>query len=261
MIDSPFCPVVSPEVTINEPTAALDFTTVDGPVSCSGGSDGSITVNATDGWGSYEYELADAAGTTIITAYGTSNVFSGLSAGTYTVRVRDANGCVDEDTRTLTDPVPVTFTLLKDDNACDLTGGGSITVTAVGGTGVYTYILLDATNTEIRNQTTNVFTNFPAGTYTVQVVDSNSCPGTSPSLSITLLPNLEFSLTEMKKLDCTVSPDATVELSISSGSGNYEYEVLDSGSGTVVARVAIVGSTVTFSVSTADTYTVIVYDV
>ena len=41
----------------------------------------------------------------------------------------------------------------------------------------------------------------------------------------------------------------------SSGSGNYEYEVLDSGAGTVVARVAIVGSTVTFSVSTADTYT------
>ncbi|MFY7709042.1 hypothetical protein ACOSQB_00325, partial [Tenacibaculum sp. MEBiC07804] len=31
MTASPFCPVVSPEVTISEPTAVLDFTTVDGP--------------------------------------------------------------------------------------------------------------------------------------------------------------------------------------------------------------------------------------
>ncbi|WP_200799233.1 SprB repeat-containing protein, partial [Tenacibaculum agarivorans] len=261
MTDSPFCPVVSSEVTIESPTAALDFSTVDVNPSCNGNSDGRITVTAVDGWGSYTYELADASGTTVLVSYGTNNVFSGLADGTYTVNVQDANGCIDSDTVTLTEPAAVTFTLDKDDNACDLTGGGSITVTALGGSGSYTYILLDSGGTEIRNQTTNVFTNLPAGSYTVQVSDSNSCPGTSPSPTITLEPNLEFSLSITKLLDCTASPDATIELSISSGSGNYEYEVLDSGSGTIVSRTGTGGTTVSFSVSSADTYTVNVYDI
>ncbi|SNR16326.1 hypothetical protein [Tenacibaculum jejuense] len=220
MTDSPFCPVSSAEVTIDSPTAALDFTTVDVNPTCNGSNDGSITVNAVGGWGSYEYQLEDGSG--VLVAYTTSNVFTGSSSlplvdGTYTVRVRDANGCIDSDTVTLTEPAAVTFSLVKDDNACDLTGGGSITVTALGGSGSYTYILLDGGGVEIRNQTTNVFTNLPAGNYTVQVNDSNSCPGTSPSPTITLEPNLEFALNTTKLLDCSASPDATIELSISSG--------------------------------------------
>ncbi|WP_408040929.1 SprB repeat-containing protein, partial [Tenacibaculum amylolyticum] len=258
----PFCSVISPEVTIDAPAAALSFSTVDVNPTCNGFNDGSITVNAVDGWGGYEYQLEDGSG--ILVPYSTNNVFTGSASlplvdGSYTVRVRDANGCIVNGTVTLTEPDPVTFSLDKDDNACDLTGGGSITaINVLGGSGVYTYVLLDASNTEIRNQTSNVFTNLPAGSYTVQVSDSNSCSSTDAS--ITLEPNLEFSLSTTKLLDCTVSPDATITLTISSGSGNYEYEVFDSAAGTVVARVAVVGTTASFNVSTADTYTVNVYD-
>ncbi|MFL0108317.1 hypothetical protein, partial [Tenacibaculum maritimum] len=64
-----------------------------------------------------------------------------------------------------------------------------------------------------------------------------------------------------KKIDCTVSPSGIVSVSILSGSGNYEYEVLNSLGGSVVARVAIVGTTVTFNTVAKDIYTINVYDV
>ena len=258
MTASPFCPVTSAAIEIEAPSAALDFSVTPSPVSCNGGSDGSITVNATGGWGSYEYEVEGTSG--IIRAYSNDNVFTGLSADTYTVRVRDANGCIHVDTEILGDPAAVTFTLDPDDNSCNTTTGGSITVNAIGGTGSYVYVLLDGTGSEIRNQTTNVFSNLGAGNYTVEVSDTNNCPGTGPVTNITLRPILEFSLSETKKIDCTVSPDGTVEVNITSGSGSYEYEVLN-GASTVVTRTGTGGSTVSFTVATAGTYDVEVFDI
>ncbi|MFL0108211.1 SprB repeat-containing protein, partial [Tenacibaculum maritimum] len=236
------------------------FTTSVKAVSCKDGANGIITVNPVGGWGSYQYELSDALGTTVIKAYNPTNIFKDLSPNTYTVRVKDINGCVVSKTETLVNPDEITFNLVKDDNVCTATSGGSITVTAVGGTGNYTYILVDGSGTEIRNQTTNVFASLGSGTYTVNVKDSNNCSAVSTQ-NITLHPNLEFTVTETKKIDCTVSPSGIVSVSILSGSGNYEYEVLNSLGGAVVSRVAIVGTTVTFNTVAKDIYTVNVYDV
>jgi gliding motility-associated-like protein len=148
--------------------------------------------------------------------------------------------------------------MVKDDNACTATSGGSITVTAAGGSPAYTYILSRG-GTVIRSQASNVFTNLGAGNYAVEVRDSKGC--TAAAQNIVLLPELEFTVTETKKIDCTASPAATVQVAVSSGSGNYEYEVLNSAGVNVVTRVAIAGTTVTFSAATADTYTVRVFDV
>ncbi|MFL0128892.1 SprB repeat-containing protein, partial [Tenacibaculum maritimum] len=250
----------SATIEIEEPDAALNFTTSVKAVSCKDGANGIITVNPVGGWGSYQYELSDALGTTVIKAYNPTNIFKDLSPNTYTVRVKDINGCVVSKTETLVNPDEITFNLVKDDNVCTATSGGSITVTAVGGTGNYTYILVDGSGTEIRNQTTNVFASLGSGTYTVNVKDSNNCSAVSTQ-NITLHPNLEFTVTETKKIDCTVSPSGIVSVSILSGSGNYEYEVLNSLGGSVVARVAIVGTTVTFNTVAKDIYTINVYDV
>ncbi|SEC95442.1 SprB repeat-containing protein [Tenacibaculum sp. MAR_2009_124] len=258
---SPFCPTTSPTVTIDEPAAVLDFTTVVGPVSCNGGSDGSLTITGVDGWGGYEYEVANSLGT-IVRAYSNDNVFNGLPADTYTIRVRDANGCIDTDTEVIADPVLVSFSLTKDDSACNATTGGSITVTPAGGTGNYTYVLTNTVSgLDIRTETgTGVltFANLSAGSYEVTVSDSNNCSVSAQSM--TLLPSLDFLVTQTKNIDCSASPDGVVTIDITSGSGTYEYSVENSLGATIVAQTTTGGTTVTFNVATADTYTVEVFD-
>ncbi|WP_272152200.1 hypothetical protein, partial [Tenacibaculum aiptasiae] len=69
--------------------------------------------------------------------YSNNNVFTGLASGDYRIRVRDANGCTSEATVNVPNPTPVTFTVAENDNVCDSSTGGSITVTAAGGTGTY----------------------------------------------------------------------------------------------------------------------------
>ena len=70
-------------VDITEPPA-LSGTIVKADITCFGAGDGRITVtNSTGGYGSYEYTINGG------TSWQTSNVFSGLSQGTFNVQMRD----------------------------------------------------------------------------------------------------------------------------------------------------------------------------
>ncbi|WP_299163303.1 SprB repeat-containing protein, partial [uncultured Tenacibaculum sp.] len=81
MTDSPFCPVQSANFEIQGPAAALGVSgVVNPPVSCNGGSDGTITATGTDGWGGYDYQLEFLAGGVVGTyTYSNNNVFTGLA--------------------------------------------------------------------------------------------------------------------------------------------------------------------------------------
>jgi hypothetical protein len=63
-----------------------------------GGSDGSVTANGTGGTVPYTFSLNGGTPQT-------GNVFSGLTAGNYTVTVTDANGCTSTSNVSLSDPV------------------------------------------------------------------------------------------------------------------------------------------------------------
>ena len=98
----------------------------------------------------------------------TSNIFTNLTIGTYTVLVIDAGGCnyttdVKIDTTNLASAA-VTNTI------CGEQGSGSISVTAGFGTLPYTYSLNGGTE-----QTSNVFTGLSTGTYHITVKDSIAC--------------------------------------------------------------------------------------
>ncbi len=76
----------SSSVPITQPTAVSTSET-HSDVTCIGGTDGSITVTATGGTPPYEYKFGTAG------TFGPTNNFTGLSAGTYRVFVKDANDC------------------------------------------------------------------------------------------------------------------------------------------------------------------------
>ncbi|MFN3852626.1 MAG: immunoglobulin domain-containing protein, partial [Spirosomataceae bacterium] len=72
-------------VTITEPPA-LTMSLTPNSVQCSGGTDGTITVTAGGGTPAYQYSKDG-------TSFQSGNEIVGLSAGTYTITVKDANGC------------------------------------------------------------------------------------------------------------------------------------------------------------------------
>ena len=77
--------------TINEPTPVeFSYSKVD--VWCHGGNDGSIRLNATGGTGSYEYQKDD--GEWIPFTSSATTRITGLTAKTYSIKVRDTNACI-----------------------------------------------------------------------------------------------------------------------------------------------------------------------
>ncbi len=88
--DAMGCTSTSAPITItggSNPIVSLTATvTVSGQVTCNGGT-ATLTVNATGGTAPYTYSINGAA-------YVSSNVFSNLTGGVYTVIVKDATGAL-----------------------------------------------------------------------------------------------------------------------------------------------------------------------
>jgi len=83
------CGTVTDQVIVYPlPTSSITTT----PVSCNGGSNGAINVKGVGGAGSYIFSKDNGSNYTAV--YKTEDSFVGLSAGSYTIRVKDSNGCV-----------------------------------------------------------------------------------------------------------------------------------------------------------------------
>src|SRR5690606_38004134 len=99
-------------------TASIASTT---DVLCFEAATGEIVVSATGGTGTIEYAISPAY------VYGTNNTFTGLTAGTYDIIVRDALGCEQTfNNITISEPAAaLTATVLPSDETCINAGDGS----------------------------------------------------------------------------------------------------------------------------------------
>lgn len=220
---SPFCSTTSGTITIASPPSALTLgLTETSNVTCDDGM-GTITALASGGWGNYEYELTGAA--TI--AYSSNSTFRNLSAGNYTVNVRDSSGCVVSENITLSLPAPITATVTADTTTLSCFGhtNATITVSAVaGGQGSnYSYTLNRTAPTALSSgpQSSPVFTGLGAGTYNVTVTDGYNCIFASTDITITEPSEIESLLVKETTPTCTT--DAELTLSATGGTGPYEY--------------------------------------
>lgn len=246
---SPSCAVIK-NFTITGPTAALDITETHTEITCvTGNNDGTISVTATGGWpGGYEFELVGPTAAQNV-PYSAQTEFTGLTAGTYTINVRDSKGCVDFIAVTLADPAPIVFTATPSTTLVSCFGDTSATITAglpTGGSGNYLYSLVttypNGTVTTDGPQVSNTFTNLGAGSYQVQVSDSWTCSALSAAIVITEPAKVTASLALATAISCDF--DATLTLTASGGTAPYEYSTT-STFGTVIAMT---GNTATFSV-------------
>lgn len=156
-------------ITITAPPA-LTVSTNATTIVCNGQT-ADLTVTASGGTPAYSYAINGGG-------YVSSNVFTGLFAGTYTLTVKDANNCTKTSTKLITQPPILILTASAGSVTCN---GDTTQITAVasGGAGSYQYSLNGGVP-----QTSGLFQNVTGGIYTVQVQDANGC-STTTVVSIT----------------------------------------------------------------------------
>ncbi|HEX9826227.1 MAG TPA: T9SS type B sorting domain-containing protein, partial [Flavobacteriaceae bacterium] len=242
---SPFCSTTSNMFTIDSPASALVVSVSEtSNVTCDD-NQGTITAIASGGWGAYEYELTGAA----TVAYSSNGTFTNLSAGNYTVNVRDAGGCIASDNVTLVVPPPINATVTPSATALLCFGDTSATITVTNVTGgqgsnySYTLNMISPSVSSSGPQASPVFSGLGAGTYTVDVTDGYNCIFTSANIVITEPTQIQAELVKATSQTCLT--DATLTLSATGGTGTYEYSDTDTFA-TVLGSFA---SSVTFSVS------------
>jgi hypothetical protein len=166
---------------IYEPVAMTATSVIQNP-SCFGFNDGVITITVSGGTGTYTYDWLDpATGSSFIPPQIASKI-SGLSANNYTVIVTDSNGCTQNFTFSVANPVPITVTITPI-GITDFCIGGTtdFQASASGGVVPYTYAWIPTTDISPTTGDLTTFTPTTAGayTYTCLVTDANGCVGSA----------------------------------------------------------------------------------
>ncbi|MFM7154222.1 MAG: T9SS type A sorting domain-containing protein, partial [Bacteroidota bacterium] len=178
--------------------------TVTGNVTCAGGDNGSISVTAAGGEGPLSYALNGGTAQS-------SSVFTGLTAGAYTVQVSDSLGLT-----TTTGEV-----IILEPAALQLTAASAlntVTATATGGTGALQYSI-----NGLDYQNSGEFTGLVNGDYIVTVQDANGC--TATTTVIVDIPILTLSLNFSASLLCAGDASGFITVLANGGIPPYTYSL------------------------------------
>src|SRR5262249_31115111 len=184
--------------------------------------------------------------------------FNSLGAGSHTVAVKDANGCMKSDSITVNQPAVVTLSVLKSDITCNGAANGTITASATGGTTQYQFKLDGGSF-----QSSGSFIGVGPGSHIVMVKDAHGC---MDSKSVTI--------NEPPLLLCSITPPAQAPVCGTSGNslsatvigGTPPYNItwsvagigwsIDSGQGTnsITYTAGPAVGTATFTLKVTDTF-------
>ena len=156
--------IFSIDVTITNSIGPTAIVATPANSSC-GLSNGAITLGAvTDGSAPFTYSV-DAS------AYTASTSYTGKAAGSHTVKVRDANGCIlSTDVTIINASGPTAIAVTPANSSCGLSNGTITLGTVTGGSAPFAYSV-DASSFT----TSTSYTGKSAGSHTVQVRDANGC--------------------------------------------------------------------------------------
>ena len=226
----PYCTKTATLATLSGPSSALTAsTTITNQIKCGSGQTGSFMVTAAGGWGNYEYRLTVGTPTpaahSVYGNYSSTSVFEGLVSETYTVWVKDQNGCETSVTQVMSPPAPIAATVTKTDVKCFSERGGSITVSGTtGGSGNYTYELWEVGGAQIYGaQTSTTFTGLDAREYKVKIVDGWNCDLTIP-VTIDEPQEIKVTASIVSPTTC-LQTQATIQVMATGGSGGYQYQL------------------------------------
>ncbi|MEL7162416.1 MAG: SdrD B-like domain-containing protein, partial [Bacteroidota bacterium] len=212
--------------TVSEPPV-LNATAEITPVACAGDATGAIDLSVLGGSPGYTYAWSNGA---------TTQDLTGLTAGTYTVVITDANDCTLTEEYTVGSNSNIAITGQVTPADCNGENSGSIDITASGGSGTYTYVWSNGATTEDLD-------NVAAGTYTVTVMDGNECDA-SESFTVTEPDEIILSVTA-PTITCGGTETGSITVIPAGGTGPYTYLWSNGDTGSSVDNVGAGAYTVT----------------
>ncbi len=194
---------VSQSYSVSQPPAlAMNLMSFD--MACTDAA-GSAMVNPAGGTGAYTVEWSSGASGLQAT---------GLTAGNYQVEVSDANGCSVLQDFAITASENLSVVVSVEEISCHGMADGAASAFVSGGTGIYTYDWSQGANAAS-------LSNLDAGTYNLQVSDSEGCEG---AYSFTLEEPDALSLAVIKNdISCFGLADGSLYAEASGGSPGYSY--------------------------------------
>jgi hypothetical protein len=147
-------------------TSTLSINVTNTNPSCNGQCTGTGTATPTSGTSPYKYNWNNGQ---------TTQIATGLCAGTYSVTVTDASSSTASSTITVTAPTAMSPTPSSTAVTCNGMSNGTAGVVVTGGTPGYTYSWSNG-------KTTSSISNLSGGTYTVTITDTKGCTTTSAAV-------------------------------------------------------------------------------
>ncbi|WP_197060173.1 SprB repeat-containing protein, partial [Sporocytophaga myxococcoides] len=189
--------------TLTQPTP-LALTAVVTNSTC-GMPNGSIDITSvTGGTAPYSYSWVSGPNTQDRT---------GLTAGTYTLEITDANGCLIDSSFTISSPVAMSLAATLTNASCGLANGVININTVSGGTAPYTFVWGDGITTQNR-------TDLATGNYSLKITDINGC---EIDTSFNITNPAAYSVSAIiTNTSCTVNNGA-ITLNISGGTTPYTF--------------------------------------
>lgn len=185
------------------------------------GADGSysIDLSVSGGKAPYTYTWSNGA---------TTEDLSGLNAGTYTVTIKDINGCTITKEVTITPSTSaITASALVSSLQCGAEGSYSIDLSVSGGSAPYTYQWSNGATTED-------LSDLSTGTYTVVITDATGCSITKEVVITPTGSGIACAITPLDSIP--VCSTSGINLSTSVVADSYQWSVQSSdGSWTITS--------------------------
>lgn len=205
------------DLVISGPPSPLSVTPTVTPMSCANGNVGTVRANKIGGFsGQPQYQLTYPGGTVV--PWKNGRFFGGLNeTGTYTLEVRDAEGCIASTTFVLTSLGAPTITEGTINRCFTSSSFASIEVFSAVGTGNlsdHRFRIVGQGLQPLGTPGTHTFTNLVPGTYTIEVENIvTNCTATLPPIVIE--PELQVQLNLNSEIAC--GGDGALDIVVTGG--------------------------------------------